>query len=175
MSKISLIKEFEYFLGVNLLQNIPPFFFLSSSAPFLATVTWLHLGAHTIREAGSPRKGSLYARNLAKCIYSISTLNNMYSSKGISMWLSWKESACQCRRRGLDPWVGKIPWRRKWQPPPVFLPGKSHGQRNLVGYSHGVGKSQTQLSTHAWRKGLIAPFDQCGVWSPKKFSLRPHS
>ena len=36
------------------------------------------------------------------------------------------------RRRGFDPWVSKIPWRRKWQPTPVFLPGKSHGQRSLV-------------------------------------------
>jgi len=35
----------------------------------------------------------------------------------------------------FNPWVGKIPWRRKWQPIPVFLPGKSHGQRSLVGYS----------------------------------------
>ena len=37
--------------------------------------------------------------------------------------------------RGFSPWVGKILWRRKWQPTPVFLPGKSHGQRSLVGYS----------------------------------------
>ena len=35
----------------------------------------------------------------------------------------------------FDPWVGKIPWRRKWQPTPVLLPGKSHGWRILVGYS----------------------------------------
>ena len=35
----------------------------------------------------------------------------------------------------LDPWVGKIPWRRKWQPTPVFFPGESHGQRSLAGYS----------------------------------------
>ena len=50
-------------------------------------------------------------------------------------WLSGKESACQCRRhrrRGFDPWVWKIPWRKAWQP---FLPRKSHGQRRLVGYS----------------------------------------
>ena len=52
-----------------------------------------------------------------------------------------KESACsagdppECRRPGFNPWVRKIPWRRKWQPAPVFLPGKSHGQRSLVGYS----------------------------------------
>ena len=36
---------------------------------------------------------------------------------------------------GVNPWVCKIPWRRKWQPTPVFLPGKSHGQRSLMGYS----------------------------------------
>ena len=35
----------------------------------------------------------------------------------------------------FDPWVGKIPWRRAWQPTPVFLPGETHGQRSLVGYS----------------------------------------
>ena len=49
-----------------------------------------------------------------------------------------KESACQCRRfkrHGFSPWVGMIPWSKEWQPTPVFLPGKSHGQRNLMGYS----------------------------------------
>ena len=38
-------------------------------------------------------------------------------------------------KHGFNPWVGKIPWRRKWQPALVFLPGESHGQRSLVGYS----------------------------------------
>ena len=50
---------------------------------------------------------------------------------------SGSKPACQCRRhkrRRFDPWVGKIPWRRTQQPTSVFLPGKSHGQRNLVGY-----------------------------------------
>ena len=46
-------------------------------------------------------------------------------------WLSGKESTCQWR---FDPWVGKTLWRRKCQPPPAFLLGKSHGQRSLVGY-----------------------------------------
>ena len=45
-----------------------------------------------------------------------------------------KESVCQCRRCGFNPQVRKIPWRREWQFTPVFLPGKSHGQRSLVGY-----------------------------------------
>ena len=38
------------------------------------------------------------------------------------------------RDTGSNPWVGKIPWRRKWQPAPVFLPGESHGQKILGGY-----------------------------------------
>ena len=54
---------------------------------------------------------------------------------GLPCWLSGKEFACQCRRPGLNPWIWKIPWRRKWQLTPVFLPGKFHGQRSLVGYS----------------------------------------
>ena len=51
---------------------------------------------------------------------------------------SGQESTCQCRRHkrlGFDPWVGRMPWRRTQQPTPVSLPGKSHGQRSLAGYS----------------------------------------
>ena len=59
-----------------------------------------------------------------------------YKSKdGLPRWLSGKESACQCRRCEFSPWAGKILWRRKWQPTIVFLPGKSPGQRGLMGYS----------------------------------------
>ena len=64
-------------------------------------------------------------------------------------WLGGKESTCQCRERRFDSWVGKIPGRRKWQPTPVFLPGKSHGQRSLVGYSpwgHKESDTTEQLS-----------------------------
>ena len=50
-------------------------------------------------------------------------------------WLSGKESTCQCKRCRFNPWFGRMPWRRKWQPAPIFLPGKSHWQRSLVGYS----------------------------------------
>ena len=46
-----------------------------------------------------------------------------------------KESVCICRRSGFNPWVRKIPWRRKWQPTPVSVPGKFHGQTSLVGCS----------------------------------------
>ena len=70
--------------------------------------------------------------------------------QGPLRWHSDKESACQYRRHGFDPWVGKIPWRRNWQPTPVFQPGKrSHGQRSLVGYSlWGCKESDTTEHTH---------------------------
>ena len=59
-------------------------------------------------------------------------------SNELPWWLPDKESMCQCRRLRFDPKVRKIPWRKKWQSAPVFLPGRSHGQRRLVGYSPGV-------------------------------------
>ena len=46
-----------------------------------------------------------------------------------------KNLPAQCRTPEFDPWIGKIPWRREWLPTPVFLPGESHGQRSLAGYS----------------------------------------
>ena len=59
-----------------------------------------------------------------------------------------KKFTRQCRRHGFDPCDGKIPWRKKWQPTPVFLPGKSHGQRNLVSYSPwGCGRVGQDLGT----------------------------
>jgi len=50
---------------------------------------------------------------------------------------SGKEPTCQRKRQErhrLEHWVGKIPWRRAWQPSPAFLLGESHGQRSLAGY-----------------------------------------
>ena len=52
-----------------------------------------------------------------------------------------------CRRPRFDPWVRKIHWRRKWQPMSVFLPGKSHGQRNLGIRVHGVARVKHDLVT----------------------------
>ena len=53
----------------------------------------------------------------------------------LPFWLSGKESFCQFKRCRFNPWVGKIPWRKKWQPTLVFLPRRYHGQRTLAGYS----------------------------------------
>ena len=74
-------------------------------------------------------------------------------------WRSGKESAFQRRRQKrclFNPWVGTIPWRRKWQPTPVFLPGRFHGLRSLMAIVHGVAKSWTWLkwpSRQAGRHG----------------------
>ena len=60
-----------------------------------------------------------------------------------------KSICLQCGRPGFDPWLGKIPWRRKWQPTPVLLPGKSQGQRNLPGCSPwGLKESDTTERLH---------------------------
>ena len=72
-----------------------------------------------------------------------------------------KESACQCRRckrYGFSPWLGKIPWRKKWQPTPVFFSVKSHGQRNLAGCSpwgHKESDMTEQLRVHTSTSTII--------------------
>ena len=95
---------------------------------------------------------------------------------GFPCGTSGKEPVWQCRRWGLiDPWVGKIPWRKKWQPSPVFLPGESHGWRSLVGTAHGVAKSQTwlkrllflnlkKLGTSLWSGGSDSVFPLQDAW-----------
>ena len=69
--------------------------------------------------------------------------------RGGSVWIGFEYRASQValvvkkpptnagdiKSHRFNPWVWKVPWRRTWQPMPVFLPGESHGQRNLVGYS----------------------------------------
>ena len=72
--------------------------------------------------------------------------------KQLPWWLSGKESACQCRRCKFNHWVGKIPWRREWQPTPVLLPEESHRQRSLEGYS----RSGAMLSNLVGRMTRVA-------------------
>ena len=61
---------------------------------------------------------------------------------GLSGWLSSKESACQCQRNGFNPCAGKIPWRRKWQPTPVFLPGNPKDRETWWPTAHGAKTKQ---------------------------------
>ena len=78
--------------------------------------------------------GSKLGKDYVKAVYCHPAyLTYMQSTSGGT---SSKEPACQCRRckkSGFNPWVGKIPWRRAWQPTPVFLPGESQGRGSLVG------------------------------------------
>ena len=73
-----------------------------------------------------------------------------------------KESACNAgyaeTRQGFDPWIGKIPWSRRWQSAPIFLPGKFHEERSLTGYSPWSSK-ETDTAEHACSScGLGASF-----------------
>ena len=89
-----------------------------------------------------------------------------------------KESTCQCRRQkrqGFDSWVGKIPWRRKWQSTPVFLPGKFSGQRNLMGYSPwGRKESKEWTGSPVFLKGAGSPSVRAhsGVWTAHTHKLK---
>ena len=67
---------------------------------------------------------------------------------GLPWWLRWWRICLQCRTPKFDPWVGKIPWRREWLPTLVFLPGESHGERSLAGYSLWVCKESDMTE---WR------------------------
>ena len=107
--------------------------------------------------------------------------NSLYIK--LPRWLSGQEFACQCRRGrrlGFDPWVRKIPWRRKWQPSPVFWPGKSHGQRSLVDYSP-WGRKESDMTErlhfhflclqflHSWALWISPRLKTCD-WCPYMYS-----
>ena len=86
---------------------------------------------------GNPKDGGAWwaiVHGVTKSWTRLSHFTSPQSTGGASD----KDPVCQCRRHkrpSLSPWVGKIPWRKKWQPTSVFLPGESHGQRSLAGYS----------------------------------------
>ena len=83
---------------------------------------------------------------------------------------SGKEAACQRRRPKrfrFNPWFGNIPWKRPWQPTPVFLPGESHGQRSLESCSPWVAKSRTRLKRLSTVEQL--PMRTIWRWAEKIF------
>ena len=91
---------------------------------------------------------------------------------GLPWWLRGKESACQCRRHKFNPWVRKIPWRRKWQPTPVFLPGEFHGQRSLASYNPWGLRVKHDLATKPPPGKLLVV--ACGIVFPDQ-GLNPGS
>ena len=100
--------------------------------------------------------------------------NNLYRRIGLSWWFSGREATCQFRRLRFDSSVEKIPWRKKWQPTRVFLPRKSHGQRNFGNCSSLYACmlshfSHVQLSATPWTVAHKAPlskgFSRQEYWS----------
>ena len=97
---------------------------------------------------------------MAQNVASLHWLLTFATLTGLPGWRrrhSGKEPTCQCRRRRFNYWVRRIPWRWKWQLTPVFLPGKSHGQRSLAGSSpwscervghNSVTKQHIVITTH---------------------------
>ena len=89
-------------------------------------------------EQDSARVNEGRRRAPAKAVEMISNSHNLFWNIRLLHWLSRSRICLQCwrhRRQGFDPWIRKIPWRREWQPTPVFLPGEFHGQKSLAGYS----------------------------------------
>ena len=81
------------------------------------------------------------------CLFQESDKDTCLAPKSVPGGSDSKVVCLQCERPGFDPWVGKIAWRRKWQPTSVLLPWKSHGWRSLVQATvHEVGKSWARLS-----------------------------
>ena len=110
----------------------------------------------SIRLSRSPRKVELWAESrMCETVKSAPPIGQLSQKLRVNRGgASGKEPSCQCRRRKrcrFDPWVRKIPWRRKCQPTPVFLPGESHGQRSLAGYSPWDHKEldATEVTYHA--------------------------
>ena len=93
--------------------------------------------SHSVSQVGRGRKQNVnFARVRLSGVKGTFVIS--YVFVGFSGGASGKEPTCKyrrCKRLGWDSWVGKTLWRRAWQPTPVFLPGKSCGQRSLVGYS----------------------------------------
>ena len=98
-----------------------------------------HIGwASACLRAFAPARSSFCAWNTVPTSVHIILMIFKFCSphlKGLPWWLRQQRIYLQCRRPGFGPWVGKICWRRKWQPTSVFLPGESHGQRSLAGHS----------------------------------------
>ena len=69
---------------------------------------------------------------------------------GLPWWLWWERICLKCTKPRFDAWTGKIPWRREWQPTPVSLPGKSHGQRSL-GWLQSTGSQRVR---HNWATNI---------------------
>ena len=102
------------------------------------STTTFHPQALIDRSFSGEMIGSMFMKRLPQanmfCLTDTHTHTHYYYETSTSGGSDSKSVCLQCGRPGFDPWFGKIPWRRKWQPTPVLLPEKSHGRRSLAGY-----------------------------------------
>ena len=96
--------------------------------------------------------------------------------QGFPWWLRWCRIHPKCWRPGFNPWVGKIPRRRKWQPTPVFWPGESHGQRSLADYIYSVAKESDTTGRLNNNPLPLTPKPQhlCWLPSPNDTGMKGH-
>ena len=97
----------------------------------------------------------MYRRQLMRCL-------------GASLIAQSVKSACNAGDLGLIPGSGRCPWRRKWQPTPVFLPGESHGQRSLAGYSPWVARVGHNLAN---KSEVSVASNICSLPFPEKVKV----
>ena len=97
-----------------------------------------------------------WATREAKLLFNFSVINSLTLRWGrvslMAQWVRNPPAVQETHTTWFNPWVGKIPWRKKWQPTPVFLPGKFHWQRNLAGYSPG-GLKEWDMTEHKAQVG----------------------
>ena len=130
---------------------------VSNSESFALAYVYWHLLAQQLLPQSSV---TWLMTHLEKIPYHIKITISSFSYRLYYIHLLWwprRWSVClQCGRPGFNPQAGKIPWRRKWQRTPVFLPGKLHGRRSLVGYSPcGRKESDTVLYIYTYKKIYI--------------------
>ena len=84
---------------------------------------------------------------------------------GLPRWLKRSRIRLQCNRPRFSPWVGKVPWRREWQPTAVFLPGKSHGHGSLAGSSPRDHKESDSTEHIRREQRFLSPWTSLMIWT----------
>ena len=134
-------------------------------------------GGHTSHFAGTthPGKpcGTFLRSSMAPIAGTSCALPGQRHSPSLPSWLSGERIRLQCRRRGFGPWVGKFPWRRKWQPTPVLSPGESHVERSLAGNSPWGCKELDTTERLNTRRFLLED-GQKGLGPSPRTALRVH-
>ena len=129
---------------------------------------------HTPHTKWGEKNGIRFKKKKRKNWLLVFWKRNLFIPRGFPGGTSGKEPACQsssCKRRGFDPWVGKIPWGR--EPTLLLWLGKSHGQRSLAGYSPwGRKESDTTEHTHTYRITSVQSLSRVWVLATAQTAAR---